>query len=478
MNRWTSQARLAAAFCSLALAAGCASSGTASQRTTEPLRLDPPAVLEGRIAGSPSPTPSPAQSGSPAPTPSTPLPEPEPAQPTAFGGLVANAERCERIRTQARSNPPLFSETSIFNTPAACLALHPDSESWAERWFNYANLPGRTDPKRRGELDIAFDAYATPIYDAAEATGTIKVFHPAWAWKSDVGPSGTIPWNPAWRPAPGNDAELTIVDYTTGMEWGLWGVMLTNTTGCWTVENFLNGYRDGTSLCVWTAHLGRNTDGTLADGRSGDGYSLVGDRGMGRLHSRTLLPLLDEVEKGSINHAVNMETYATMFGPGCTAQDVSAGKAGSGCGYAVSPATRLEFPERPLDCGASTQAFTVEGRSKSVPEGMRFVLNKTDAEIDAWLDGRGYVGAKRRTARIFAVALRDYGWIISDSTCWNSSMAVEGVANPSARARWRELGITDPSKDGALLRGLIESADEVLVLKPNTDQLFTTVHGF
>ncbi|NLA35809.1 MAG: hypothetical protein GX868_08980, partial [Actinobacteria bacterium] len=159
---------------------------------------------------------------------------------------MANPERCDQVRARARTNPALFSETSIFNTPAACLSLHPESNNWASRWFNYANLPGRTDPTRRGELDIAFDAYSTPIYDAAEATTTIKVFHPAWAWASGLGPDSTIPWNPSWKPAAGNDAEMTIVDFRTGKEWGLWGVMLTNTTGCWTIENVLKGYNPDT----------------------------------------------------------------------------------------------------------------------------------------------------------------------------------------------------------------------------------------
>lgn len=491
MHRWTPRARLAAAFCSLALAAGCASGGPAQRRTNEPLRLSPPNAVDRLSAGSEAPSAPPADggpSGNPSsPTPSVPPAGPEPsaeppvtgapASPSEVGALVANAERCAQVRARARSNPPLYSDTSIFNTPASCLDLHPESAGWAERWFNFANLPGRTDPTRRGELDIAFDAYSTPIYDAAEATTTMRVFHPNWAWQSDLGPTGTVPWNPAWKPAPGNDAEMTIVDSVTGKEWALWGVMTSNKTGCWTVENLLHGYRDDTALCVWTAFLERNADGTLADGRRGDGYSLKGGRGMGQLLSRALLPTLDEIENGSINHAVNMETYATMFGPACTAVDVSAGRAGTECGFAVSPATRLEYPDGPGACGASTQPNTVEGRSKSVPEGMRFVLNKTDAEIEAWLDSRSYVGAKRDTARIFAVALRDYGWIISDTTCWTSSMAVEGVANPSARARWRNLGITDPSGDGALLRGLIGSADDVLVLKPNTDRLFTTVHG-
>ncbi len=40
-------------------------------------------------------------------------------------------------------------------------------------------------------------------------------------------------------------------------------------------------------------------------------------------------------------------------------------------------------------------------RARSVPEGTRFALHITDAEIDAWLTSRGYTGQKRATARVF-----------------------------------------------------------------------------
>lgn len=470
-RRWTTGARLAAFLCAFAIATACAETEPSHRRTSGAVTPNDAAARGGTPA--PQRTNAPKAGGAPGAGGS-----PGQGGGAAAHAFVANPQRCAEVRARQRSNPPLYSETSIFNTPAACLELHPQSQSWASRWFNFANYPGRTDPAQRGAIDVAFDDYSTPIYDAADATGWIKVYHPSWAWASDLGPDSMIPWNPSWRPAPGNDHEMTIVDHHNGIEWGLWGVMIDNPTECWTLENFAKGYRIGQDLCVWVGHIGYNTDGTLADGRSGDGYSLKGDRGMGRLLSRTLLPTLDEIERGSINHAVNMETYATMFGPGCTAAQVSAGKAGTDCGYAVAPATRLELENGPLQCGNATQPATPEGRAKSIPEGMRFVLNKTDAEIESWLDSRGYVGAKRNTARIFAVALRDYGWIISDSSCWNSSMAVEGVANPKARNRWAKLGITNPAADGAsLLDGLISGPQDVITLKPNLDKLYTTVHG-
>ncbi len=52
----------------------------------------------------------------------------------------------------------------------------------------------------------------------------------------------------------------------------------------------------------------------------------------------------------------------------------------------------------------------------------RFALDITDAEIESWLDSRGYQNAKRRTAAIFARALRDYGWMITDTSGFATSV--------------------------------------------------------
>ncbi|MEZ5254946.1 MAG: hypothetical protein R2689_13920 [Microthrixaceae bacterium] len=425
-----------------------------------------------------------AATSTPRPATTTPSTKPAPVSPgvqlsvpaTTTASLVNNAQRCTQVRAAATANPARFRATSVFNTPAACMERHPESDRWSSTWFTFANYPGRTDPSRRGELVIAFDAYGIPVYSTADATTTIKVYTAAWSYGHELGGGRSIPWNPKWKAASGKDAKLIILDPASGKEWTLWGVRNPSSLECLSAANLLDGYRLGTDLCTYTAYIGRNVDGSIADATNSDGFSQLGGRGMGRLLGMTLLPTLDEIERGSINHAINMETYATMFGPGCTAEQISAGQAGSKCGYAVAPATKLEWTDTVLKCGSSTMAYTDESRALTVPEGMRFVLNKTDAQIDAWLDAQGYVGQRRSTARIFAVALRDYGWIISGTSCSRSSMAVEGIANPTARERWERLGMTDPTKnDTALLNGLITSANDVVVLRPNHDTLLTAV---
>jgi hypothetical protein len=98
-----------------------------------------------------------------------------------------------------------------------------------------------------------------------------------------------------------------------------------------------------------------------------------------------------------------------------------------------------------------------------VPHGTRFVLDLSDAEITAWLDGRGYRGRLRETARVFAVALRDYGLIQTDSTGGPAIIQVAGGRNPEIAAGWRALGITD---DGSTLLDGLMTRDNIRVLAP------------
>ena len=375
---------------------------------------------------------------------------------------------CDLAREKAATNPPFFAATTSWNVPVACLDDRADSSRWAHNWFNSATYLGRIDPTQRGAIDIAFDEYSTPIYNAAEATGNHRFFLTWWGHGDNLGAERTIPWNPAWRPAPGNDGEMLIVDHTTGREWGLWGVQPVNWSGCLTIGNLLAGYQPGVDICASMVTVAREPDGSFSDFRTSSGTSDGWGRGMGAIHGLALLPTLDEIENGSINHALNMETYGSMFGPACTPAQMATSAAGVSCGFATAPATRLEWFDGPAQyCGPVAQQNTDAARAQTVPPGMRFALNLTDTQIEAWLDNRGYSGPKRSTARIFAVALRDFGWIISDTSCWGSAIAVDGGANPASSARWAALGIIDHDQsEGRLLDGLITSASQVRAIEP------------
>jgi hypothetical protein len=109
---------------------------------------------------------------------------------------------------------------------------------------------------------------------------------------------------------------------------------------------------------------------------------------------------------------------------------------------------------------------TPEELAKMVPDGTRLVLDLTDAEIGAWLDSRGYTGRLRETARVFAVALRDYGLIQTSTTGGPATVQVSGARNPETAQGWRDLGIVGSGSD--LLSGLFRQ-DDLRVLEPATN---------
>lgn len=171
-----------------------------------------------------------------------------------------------------------------------------------------------------------------------------------------------------------------------------------------------------------------------------------------RIQFYAMLATPEEVAAGEIRHALSMGAANTMFGPECTAEELETDAAGTTCGFAVAPAGGLEWHTACSACAPSPLS-DLELRKRGIPEGARFALDISDAEIESWLDSRGYTGRLRETARIFAVAVRDYGWFITD-TAGTATFGVSGSANPETRDAWRALGIEGHGKD--LLKGLFQ----------------------
>ena len=107
----------------------------------------------------------------------------------------------------------------------------------------------------------------------------------------------------------------------------------------------------------------------------------------------------------------------------------------------VAPATKLEHPDYP----------------PGIPEGTRFALDVGDAEIEAWIASlpAELPPATRRAARTIAVALRDYGWFITD-TAGGATFQFE--ANVTAGDEWRALGLAENvlSEDRVYPRDLLD----------------------
>jgi hypothetical protein len=165
-----------------------------------------------------------------------------------------------------------------------------------------------------------------------------------------------------------------------------------------------------------------------------------------------------------------MPVYNTMPGGSvCTVGQADSDAFGSTCGQAVAPAGNFErrsSDEKGCREAVTNQLTSVQYRETTIPSGMRFALKMTPAEIDHWLDSRGYTGQKRVTARAFATALVNYGWFVTDTSCFGANFQVAGGANTQTGLEWRALGITGDGRD--LLKGLL-TKDRIWAVAPPTN---------
>lgn len=342
------------------------------------------------------------------------------------------------------------SPDASWNRPAADLGRSVKYAHYADTFQKHAGGPASSEP------NVAFADYSVPIYNAKDATTKIRVFHATWAqqimW---FGPNATIgqtvPWNPTWKPGTGNDNIMIIVDEQTGEAWELGGIgqAAINCVDLWG-PNARAGFTLGepSHQCIAGMAYYRNlhtmTDTTSVDGR---GAGIAKTAGIVRA---------EEVANGRIEHAMAIAIVPTMFGPECPADTAGAG---TSCGFYVAPATKLERKHTTAVAACLTHApMTTTERAKTIPPGMRFALDITDAQIETWLNERGYTAPLRDTARIFAVALRDYGMFVAETGCHGVTIETDGVLGPQ-RQTWERLGITPANSGyptGDILGGLMK----------------------
>lgn len=349
-----------------------------------------------------------------------------------------------------------FADNASWNQTAAQLGKATNLQTYADRLFQYGGVNQTT----AGDLRTRFTDYSVPIWDAREATTTVRVFQET-AQQSNIDfrvPNGSqIPWNPTWKPAGGVDAAMAIVHPTTGFTYEFWRVNKGSCLG--------GGYNpfDPSHICIggiWpTANIYRasDRDGTTQPVR-GAGFNKV-----------ALVARAEEVKTGRIRHALQLSVSNIMFG-GPTCDPISgttAPGAGTTCGFYLPPATNIEWPSGPPPVCDNPPANTPTERGKTVPHGLRVALKITNAQIDAWLDRRGYTGELRSTARVFAVALREYGAIVSETACGNVGMQTDGLINGATKDTWNALGITDSTVGEKLLIGLI-TPGSLYAVKPPT----------
>lgn len=271
-----------------------------------------------------------------------------------------------------------------WNIPVKNLPLHPESKKFADfLWEDFAgNLP-----------ELNFRKYTYPVYDATKATD-MYVIKDKNNWGNLNGK--TIPYNPAWLPNAGTDAQAIILDAATGREWNLWDMIVDNTTKQITIGNG--------NLCPGD-YLTNNWDTNAT--------KCSGSRGVG-INYLAMLVRPWEIEKGVIEHALSMPIIGT-----------------SGQFY-VAPATKLEHP----------------GKVGNIPEGMRFALKATDSEIDTFIATySGLSIQKKRAIKIIFTALRDYGWFVTDTA---GGHALQFEAPESAQAEWERIGVLPGQSVGGI----------------------------
>ena len=334
----------------------------------------------------PSPTVTPSPSVSPSPT-VVPSPSATP-KPTATASPTVTPTPTPTPTaspTRAFTGVRPYGPKAPWNIPVAGLPRHAESAKYAEYLWNDFN----------GKMpEFSLRKYTFPVYDATKATD-MYVIKDKNNWGNLNGK--TVPYNPAWLPNAGTDLQAIILDPKTGREWNMWEMSVDVNAKQITVGNG--------NLCPGDYFTNNwDTKSTQCSGSRGVGINYL-----------AMLVRPWEIEQGKIEHALSMPIIGT-----------------SGQFY-VAPATKLEHP----------------GKVGTIPEGMRFALNVSYEEIDAYLDSlTGLSAAKKKHIRVVLVALKEYGWFVTD-TAGGHTLHFE--APESAQAEWERIGfLPDQSIGGTL----------------------------
>jgi hypothetical protein len=269
-----------------------------------------------------------------------------------------------------------YGSKAPWNIPVSKIPQHAQSATLSSAlWADFAGLIP----------ELNFRKYTFVVYNKDEATHNYLVTDDINNWGTLEGK--TVPWNPAWVPNGGTDGQAIVLDATNGYEWNLWKINLDNVNHTMTIGNG--------NKCAGD-YLTNNWDNPAT--------KTTGSRGCG-INYLAMLVRPWEIEKGIIEHALSMPIRGT-----------------SGSVY-YAPATKLEHP----------------GKVGAIPEGARFSLNTTLQEIDAYVNTlTGLRANNRRAIKIILIALKDYGWFITD-TAGSSMLHFEGPE--SAQAAWEAIGV-------------------------------------
>jgi hypothetical protein len=196
-------------------------------------------------------------------------------------GSTARAAEAAAARQAARLCQPPYSASSPWNTP---IGPHPTYDPNGPRLLQSIGPPLSSDPTE----------FTFPVYYASDGTPRTSV-RVAGHYSEVSGGGATLtivdgvslslPLPPNISPAAGNDAQLIVVDPSTGDEWGFWQ-LARDGSGSWTAEN---GY-----------HYNTRWSGVPPSDPAGRPF---GSRGSGVPYLAGLIRPC-EIERGRIDHAL------------------------------------------------------------------------------------------------------------------------------------------------------------------------------
>jgi hypothetical protein len=390
---------------------------------------------------------------------------------------------------------------AVWNQPVCNLAKYSKSSDYANRFIDWAHMndgvntldqydgiigvsPGFPENPTLFDPDGLANLFTREVYLASKATSEKQVMITASGasepsnldgikynstpniarpgYESNL-PEAKIPWNSNWKTGMGGDNEIIIIDdrpgITEGRIYTIWGY---NAGGCMLYS--------GGRVCGMSIKIGRGHDGNIIDYRTHEGY--VSERGVGLSYYATLTTP-DEVLAGEIRHALGISIPNTSFGPICTSQQLGTNAEGNSCGTALAPASKFEHGGLTVESNYMSEPFkSTYTLNRRIPEGMRFSINLTYEQIDAWVASRSDLQNNPRraeTAKIFARAIRDYGMIVVDTNGSRPDVQMVGGVNPDNAAKWKSLALGPDLGGNDLLKGLINRSN-LYVVEPPTVQ--------
>lgn len=379
---------------------------------------------------------------------------------------------------------------AVWNQPICGLPRHPQSADYASRLYKWGNLNDGTSTAYYGkvstnpgypkpnEINPYGSLFSREVYYASKSTTETQVASVSYDSNLDgesvktFTPNTKIPWNPKWETGQGGDNEMIILDDRPGPTQG----RVYFVAGYWTSQPSFP-YRKTPPLgcyaawsqgriCAYNTTVARDLQGNYIDYRTYEGF--IKDRGVGIPYLATLT-LPEEVEAGEVRHALGISIPNTAYGPVCNKSQLGNwSQEGKTCGTAVMPATKFEWASSTTPHMLSAPLQKVYTLDKTIPEGMRFGIDVTYEQIDKWIQSRPDLVANPRrakTARILAVAMKDYGLLVADTSGSGVGLQMAGGANPDNAKKWTDLGLGPNEKDN-MLDGLITTSNLYVVDPP------------